>query len=555
MAAEVDPAVPLTRSRVWPLWLHHARRRPGGERPLPTPLAARTAGYARLIAAYLRDRPGEEALTVLLPRAGDGALATALLAALRRQAPQDAWRLVLADPSPELVAAWRGREPLAAGLRDGRLDAACYSWGEPRMALASGGELSPDRPCGDLVLLADGLLGRLPQDVFRVRNRTLRACHVALVVPRDGGDDPSALGLRYAEAPVSFPVYGEPHWNVEVDGYGRKLRKGSFCFPTMALEGLATLRTMSGGRCLLLAADLGTVRAAEREGESPPRLRLDAEGFALPVDFAILAGCARASGGDARVSSPRLGGLHVGAFLAAGSFDELPHFQAAWCDWPERFGPADTASLCASLPDPSESLGGFLAAMRLACADPTIFWERREALLRKAPGVPLHERPAVLALLEAVAEHRWGPPRAALLVCLARVAQRVQGWEEACGYFRAAIEAGAEEAELLAAFGRCLYGLRCRTDWWGMATAHARSALYAPAQHTADAWTALERVCAQLAALAEETEDALERRALATCWRLLRDDEPAFARFRGAAFAALFESDPFGTEKNLEAPL
>ncbi|MFT4977281.1 MAG: hypothetical protein ACI8S6_003186 [Myxococcota bacterium] len=368
----------LSESLLWTLQRNYYDEHPNifadGTVPMyatTNPFVARSC--ARLIEGFLDDCGGDEPATIVELGAGHGRFGFFCLSELLARRP-DPVRYVLTDMPEHYIEAWAAHPLLAALAREHGLDWATFDAEEDTtLALRGSGQtISPEAPCGPLIIIANYVFDSLRHDAFRVCSNTLEEGRVSLVsaVPDVPLDTP---GLLAELAPVftyhpleSSAVYGEPGRDSVLAHYVAHLGDSVFSIPVGALRCIEALAAMSTRPVLVLSLD--------KAHNHPTQLRSQ-EGLAvvshgcvsMMVNHDAIGRYAVEKGGAAMLSSPRSGQIESAAFVIGGPAG--PRLTAAFADSVEFFSPADYLELfkgCQPV-----TLAGCLKLLRLSSWDPT----------------------------------------------------------------------------------------------------------------------------------------------------------------------------------------
>lgn len=404
----VEDGVRLSESSLWELQrAFFARQDPtewsAGRVPsYVTSNAAMARAAAQVVMGFLDDcREGRlgavgPRVDVLELGAGSGRFAHGVLRELERRlaaAPEGTPRVryVLTDLDRAPLDALRANPRLArfekAGLLGfAALDAEADAPGPVRL-LGSGEVLSD----GPLVVLANYVFDGIRTDAFEVREGVLLESRLRLscpegLDPRDPASLPRFVTAFEPERATETP-YGDPEWDALLRRYAARLSDGHFLFPIATLRLLRRLRTLAGGRLLVLASDRGHVHEAALLGLEAPHLARHGS-FSLDVNFDALARHALATGGTALL--PAHHPSHLATVGLLWGAQGPTRAAQAYADAFEHAGPEDLYLLKKTMERQTERLDveRALAWLRLAAFDPDVFLRCAPTLLAGLDAAP-----------------------------------------------------------------------------------------------------------------------------------------------------------------------
>lgn len=418
--------------------------------------------YALVIDAYLRDVAAGAAgpehaghdparpVHVVEVGAGHGRLGflvleqLALLATARADlGPRAALRYVMTDFTEANLAFCADHPALRPHLDAGRLDLARYDAEQDTELHLRRADvtLSPLRPAGPILVIANYLFDSLRHDAFRVHRGALEESLAAVysTQPEPDLDDPAVLPrvrLDYEHVPAGDACYGEPAFDAILAEYRRTLTDTVVTFPIGPLTCLRNLRALAGGGLVLLSADKGYVHAEELLRRPPPQPVVHGS-FSLSVNYHAIGAWFRQVGGHALDVTPREGTVAITAF-ASGPPAALPRAAAAFAEHVEAFGPMDFMLLQDELRAADKpALAALLAILRLGDWDPWLFYRLVDRMLPQLDGAgEALQREVRRALARVWARYYHLGGTQDLPFELARVWQRLRLHGEAIEHYR-----------------------------------------------------------------------------------------------------------------------
>jgi hypothetical protein len=209
--------------------------------------------------------------------------------------------------------------------------------------------------------------------------------------------------MRWREGARVAAPYADETFNAILTEYARRSRTGRVLFPVSTLRCLARFATLAREDMLVLAADRGTVDAADAVTR-PVDLEMARHGsVSLPVNFHALRSWVTLRHGRALKPSHPHRHLHIAAFLLGTPADGWTHTAAAYQDAIGSGGPDELYTLRRGLAAVGEQMGAaaLLALIRLCGYDPRAVAECIRPLWRHVvsadSALRLEIRDAVLA--------------------------------------------------------------------------------------------------------------------------------------------------------------
>jgi hypothetical protein len=315
--------------------------------------------------------------------------------------------------------------------------------------LRSGITLAPSTLRNPLIVVANYAFDSLPMDAFRVSENQLFESLITVTSPQPEPDptDPRMLPrlqLSFTHRPLvedtyyddplwneildptdprmlprlqlSFThrlvggdaYYDDPLWNEILRGYREQLGDTSLLFPTAALQTLATLHDLSGGRLLLLSADKGFADPeALVMGAGEPNLAIHGGGcFSMMVNYHAIGEHVRRHGGQMLQPTHRQENLLIAAVLlglpACGGVET----RQAYADAVDTFTPDEYHTLLMAIEKHADSLSlsEVLAYLRWSGWDDHPLRKCLPTLLKGASTLNLVQKQEVFAAIRQVWE-------------------------------------------------------------------------------------------------------------------------------------------------------
>lgn len=314
-------------------------------------------------------------------------------------------RYVITDLAAAPIEALRKSPHLAPFVAKGLLDLAVLDAeapGEIRL-LVSGDVLRPSADAEPIVVVANYFFDGIPADLYELAEGTLRESHLRLACPEGvDADDPKALArfaTSFEPGPIVDAPYDDPEWDSLLIDLSERLADGHFLFPISGLRLMRHLKTLGGGRLLLLAADRGHVHEEALLGLDPPHLERHGS-FSLDVNFHALAQDARRTGGHPLLPSHHPTHLATVALLWGAAEPAATRTSEAFEATLDAGGPEDFYVLKRTLERQKDRLDveQALAWIRTSAFDPEVFHICTPTILAGIPAAPPSVR---LDLLDA----------------------------------------------------------------------------------------------------------------------------------------------------------
>lgn len=359
--------------------------------------------YAQVFLGYLRDaRPTldpAEPFTIVELGAGSGRFAYLFLRALTdllRRSPlaQVRVRYVMTDFTEANLRFWQAHASLRPFVDQGLLDFALFDAERDReiRLLVSGVTLSPGALRNPLGVIANYVFDGIRQDAFSFEGGQIHERLVTIAAPEPVADptEPdllSQLEISFTTRPAPLDYYGEPALDAVLRGYAARLDGATILFPCAAIQCVARLADLAGGRLLLISADRGDTR--EEGLAQSERLGLALHGsFSLDVNYHAIAEYVSARGGRTLRHAHLHAHLCIAAFLLGEHPSAHAETQLAYEEAVERAGPDDLYVLRQELRATLEamSLSHALSLVRASRWDPRTLADCLPVLWRHQPA-------------------------------------------------------------------------------------------------------------------------------------------------------------------------
>jgi len=382
----LEREVRLSASAIWDLqrryYTDNADSFSSGTVPLyatTNPFVARA--YARLIAAFAEDC-GDQPLTIVELGAGHGRFGFLLHQQLqgRLRVPL---RYVLTDVTGHSLDTWAAHPRLAPLIAQGSVDLALFDAEQDTAIHTRGGAtISPEAPCGPLVVIASYVFDSLVHDAFRIHDGRLEEGQISLVSDApwptlDDDDLLDRLSTLFTFSALADPaVYGEAVRDDMLAFYARNLTDRTFSFPVGAMRCLQAVERMSTQPALVLSLDKADNHLAQLQARDSLRMTMHGSS-SMTVNHDALGRFVTGRGGGVLLSSARSASVDSAAFVLGASAGA--RLKTTFQDDIEHFSPGDYLALyMAYTPQP---LAANLKLMRMAGWDPRWLGEMAASML------------------------------------------------------------------------------------------------------------------------------------------------------------------------------
>ena len=380
------------------------------------------SAYAEVVIGFLRDclsqrqMQEEDPLVDTQPiyifelGTGSGRFSYHFLQQLLNNAPpqllvQVPIKYVMTDFAQQNIDFWQNHEALKPFVEQGILDFARFDIqaDEQLSLIVSKTLLTPERLQHPSVLIANYFFDSLPQDLFFVKAGDLFETRVSVTSPETDSTLSQAealehLKISFEDYLITAEYYQNSAFNQVLEGYRQQLDETAVLLPVAGLEGLESLRKLTGDRLLLLTADKGYARADLLENRSKPNLTFHQGCFSLMVNYHAIAQYVTHQGGQAFTPSSLARSLTVCAFLfdPDGAEQHYTETRSAYESSILGKGPDDFFALKKAIePNYSTlSLKHILAYIRFSGWDFNIFlgcWPTLMKLVETTPELWLNE--------------------------------------------------------------------------------------------------------------------------------------------------------------------
>ncbi|HEY0557277.1 MAG TPA: hypothetical protein VGG20_23680 [Thermoanaerobaculia bacterium] len=333
-----------------------------------------------------------------------------LLDLLRRSALQQIRiRYVLTDFTRTTLDRLRSHPSLRPLVDSGTVDFAVYDAGADReiRLLHSREVLAPGTLRNPLAVVANYVLGGLPQDAFLLRAGRLHPGLVTLTSPQAEPDveNPEILSraelcFEYGDEAVNGDFYGEPDLDSLLQGYRQEVPDTELSFPCSALRCIRNLLKLSDDRLLLLSGDKGYARQESLLANPAPAINVRG-GLSMMVNYHAIGRYLRSQGGELLHTSHLATFFNVSAGLAGTPPGGTIETRMAVDEQFERLGPDDFCSLAMTVQESygAMTLEQLLAWLRLTGGDPHALLGAFAALMKHLPAASATEREELRRLL------------------------------------------------------------------------------------------------------------------------------------------------------------
>lgn len=210
---------------------------------------------------------------------------------------------VLTDFVTANIEFWKQHPTLQPLFREGTLDIAYFDIEHPTdlTLQISGDSLTPDTLNNPIILIANQVLSKLPQDAFCTESGKLSESRVRLFAPagyqlrcwRALGQ----IALQFSDVGLDESDYYEDAIaNNILYTYSETNHQTHFLFPTVALSCLDYFRHLSKDRLMLISSDFGYCHQNAWQGYGEPVFKLQGS-VSLPVNYHVLAAYTLQQGG------------------------------------------------------------------------------------------------------------------------------------------------------------------------------------------------------------------------------------------------------------------
>lgn len=377
------------------------------------------ARYARLVFAYLHDLQPEqsepsEPVSIIELGAGSGRFAYHFLKAFAEliqaaKAPPPAFRYVLTDFAPALLAYWEQHPRFQPFVEQGWLDFARFDAADAHTLNLhhSRINLAAEHTNAPVVLLANYFFDSLPFDIFHVENHQLEACLITLSTDQPVPDlhDPAAaklLHIDYTQQPASPDYYDDDDFNAVLRAFQQQHTSSYFSFPQVALHCLRYFASLTDN-LLLVVGDKGMSRVQPESSEG--FLNFNRHGsFSVMVNYEAVQLYIQRLGGEALHDEDRQINLNVSAFLLGGHPGDYPHTRQSYRDVIVQFSPDDFFTLKKGFEHVAADLevSEILAFLRLSHWDSNVLMRAFPMLAQSARSLAPHEREPLQAAVHQV---------------------------------------------------------------------------------------------------------------------------------------------------------
>lgn len=210
---------------------------------------------------------------------------------------------VLTDFVTANIEFWKQHPSLQPFFKEGTLDIAYFDIQHPvDLSLQiSGDSLTPDTLNNPIILIANQVLSKLPQDAFCTESGKLSESRVRLFAPaghqlRDW-QALEQIALQFSDVGLDESDYYEDAIaNNILYTYSETNHQTHFLFPTVALSCLDYFRHLSKDRLMLISSDFGYCHQNAWQGYGEPVFKLQGS-VSLPVNYHALAAYTLQQGG------------------------------------------------------------------------------------------------------------------------------------------------------------------------------------------------------------------------------------------------------------------
>jgi hypothetical protein len=408
----LEAPTPLSRSMVWRLQRTFYRDQGIGawsQSHVPQAITTSpniTRAYARMVLSFWHDLRDSldlsQPLYIVEMGAGSGRFAYRFLKtimALLEQKPEPRPRLVyvMTDAIQSVVDFWRSNPRLRTFVDAGVLDFAHFDLVEcaPMTLQTAGTVLETGSIANPLVVLGNYIFDTIPQDALTLKDGQFFANLVEIrasapELDLTAPDSRVRLGIGFSQDTVPLDLDDEPDpllRNVLRDYLHRERLDGTtLVVPRAAIGALRFLHTLSAGRLLCIAADIGESREEELADHGTPGFGAIG-GLWLAVNFHAIGEFVERLGGLARHPRGLNLVLNISMLLFGPPGATFGETQQAYSDTIDVHGPDEIALLSRALGDhlPQLKLEELIAVLRASGWDTDYLSRSVPILLEKLP--------------------------------------------------------------------------------------------------------------------------------------------------------------------------
>ncbi len=479
----VQESVPLSRSLLWKLQRDFYDQRglsAWREKGVPcyvttNPFIAEK--YAQVVHASLLDSlqnvgfvldPGEPLYVVELA-SGSGEFGFRFLRQLRQLLQEQPIPgdmrvcFVMTDFTESNLREFEAQACFQPFLEEGSLDLALFDCERTtRLTLRRSGVVL-ERTANPLIVFANYLFDSLPQDAFWIRDGALREGRITLTSAQPVAD-PEGLVEKlpqlkrfFNELPVELPFYHEPALDAILERYLELLEQASFLFPITVLRCLERLRTLAGGRMLLVAADKGYAHIEELPLDEEPHLEIHGDGcFSFMVDFHALGVYCKAVGGRPFLPSRRDDSLLPTVFLFGAGDARFPRMNRSADELLEGFGPCDFLTLLHKAEQLKNcDIAEFVALLKLSRFEPSVIVRLGGKLVDNVESAPEGTRAQLVEALRRAWPNFYPSSADDVPLEFGRVFYSLGHYREAIDFYKTSLELFGEHSITLHNLGLC----------------------------------------------------------------------------------------------------
>ncbi len=481
---EIESFQPFSKSLIWQLNRDYYQEEgieawSSGEVPhaiTSNSLAGKT--YAELILGFLQDLSvrgkTKETVYILELGAGHGRLAFHILRHLEKllqyqHADLPDYCYILSDIAEKNLEFFRDHPQLSSYYESGRLDYAYYdAIGDNGLHLRYADRYIKTKELDQpLLAIANYFFDSLPNDLFQIKENTIKACSIALHSTEPPKETKvnlllKTLQLSYEKSTAKTPYYVSSIHNEILEHYRKHINDSYLFFPEKSMMCLTNLRSLSTGGLMLLSMDKGFHKLAKIDNQAKPEF-ITHGSFSVWVNYHALGSYCEKVGGEALFPSNSTFHLQVGCLLFLEEATSYQATHAAYQRYVDDFGPDDFNSIkkLSYANISSFSLMQLLALVRLSLYDSTLFLKVLPRIKTLVKTINYTDRERLAQTMQEIWEMYFNiEERQDLALNIAGVFFDLAYYEQALQFYQYSTEAYGKEADTMYNRLLCHYQLR-----------------------------------------------------------------------------------------------
>jgi tetratricopeptide (TPR) repeat protein len=442
--------------------------------------------YAHVVLGYLRDCIAADSATpldfahplyILDLGAGTGRFGYLFLKSLRALLRSELLRglricYVMTDIAEKNIAFWQQHSYLQPLIEEGVLDFSFYQVGqkEPLHLIQSQQILTKDHLVNPLILIGNYFFDTIPQDLFRIKNRTLEEGRISIFVDKAielgtfDRDNPNIIphmhfSFEYAPIKDLDNYYSDfSALNSLLKKYRDQFDDITFFLPVGAFQSIRYFSELSKERFLLLAGDQGTCTEEQMAKAKDPTISKHGS-FSIPVNYYVISNYFIANGGHALLTTfPDPSFVVIGAIFGADIL-HLPETYIAFQSHIDYFEPHDYWNFVnyVEKDSPNPSLRYLLLLLKLGNWDPMNFNEFFLKIRQNLPHAPEEVRQELKKVIHKVWENFYpvSSEEGNFIMNLGVLFYDMKEYREALVYFKRSLELMGESPQILQNIAAC----------------------------------------------------------------------------------------------------